>query len=392
MVRLVNVKSRLGEDAVSELLAFSVFNPTREKLQKRTDSYIADKSVKAVVLSDKGRLVALAVFKVEEKTATVLDLAVDAKLRGKGFGRRILELIAKKNDVWKIKAETDSEAVGFYEKCGFEAEKIPTEYSTERYLCEKTVKGRFSEGLHNGFRTALLAVGSLLLLNGLFVLIYSTAIMAIVSTVIAGLCFLLCGAFYKFIRFRVHAVFKIAFSAFVLTVAAVMGFVYIYGLNDTVTYREDAIVVLGAGLHGDRLSKTLKHRLDAALEYHRNNPEAVIVVTGGQGLGETVTEGYAMEKYLLENGVPKNKILREELSTSTEENFRFARALLDQHFEKEYNVAYITSDFHIYRAGVKAEREGYGELTHLHSTADIASFFPNGLREFLAVAHLWVFE
>ncbi|MBD5559940.1 MAG: YdcF family protein, partial [Clostridia bacterium] len=71
----------------------------------------------------------------------------------------------------------------------------------------------------------------------------------------------------------------------------------------------DAIVVLGAGVHGDAVTDSLRKRLDKALEYYNQNPGAVIVVTGGMGSGENVSEAEAMQKYLAERSVPSDHIL-----------------------------------------------------------------------------------
>lgn len=87
------------------------------------------------------------------------------------------------------------------------------------------------------------------------------------------------------------------------------------------------MIVLGAGLRGERVTDLLARRLDAAYDYHLENPNAVIVVTGGQGPGEDIPEARAMKAYLVEKGVPEKQILEEASSTSTEENFCFAREI-----------------------------------------------------------------
>lgn len=89
----------------------------------------------------------------------------------------------------------------------------------------------------------------------------------------------------------------------------------VYGVRDTVTYEEQAVIVLGAGIKGNQVSRTLQLRLDKTIEYAQKNPNALIVVSGGQGPQETVTEACAMEKYLLENGIRAERILKEEQAT-----------------------------------------------------------------------------
>ena len=52
----------------------------------------------------------------------------------------------------------------------------------------------------------------------------------------------------------------------------------------------DAVIVLGCGVRGERVSLTLARRLDAALAYLEENPKAYVVVSGGQGAGEDISE------------------------------------------------------------------------------------------------------
>ena len=101
----------------------------------------------------------------------------------------------------------------------------------------------------------------------------------------------------------------------------------------TVTYSEDAVIVLGAAVHGKTPSLTLKKRLDKAVEYHAQNPNAVIVVSGGQGAQEDISEAEAMKIYLIENGVKSDKIIKEENATSTYENFKFSKEILTKNFD-----------------------------------------------------------
>ena len=84
----------------------------------------------------------------------------------------------------------------------------------------------------------------------------------------------------------------------------------------------DAVVVLGAGVRGDRVSQTLAYRLDAALSYAQDNPDALVIVSGGQGPGENLPEAEAMANYLMAAGLPPDRLVLEDGSTSTEENFR----------------------------------------------------------------------
>jgi len=152
-----------------------------------------------------------------------------------------------------------------------------------------------------------------------------------------------------------------------------------------VNYNEDAVIVLGAGVRGDRVTLPLKMRLDKAIEYHYKNPDALIVVTGGQGLQETVTEAYAMEKYLVQNGVDNSKILKEEKATSTFENMKYSKEILDNYFTNDYSVVIITNNFHIFRGTTIAKNSGFKNVTHMHAGLQWYNLMPCFLRESLAV-------
>ena len=158
-------------------------------------------------------------------------------------------------------------------------------------------------------------------------------------------------------------------------------------------FKPDAVIVLGAGLKGDRVTRTLAARLDAAVSYYAKNPGVPIVVSGGQGSNETVPEASAMAKYLVSHGIPGDKIIQESRSSNTEENFAFSKAILEGIFpEKPLNVIYTTNRFHIYRAGLYAKKAG---LTAEGLAAPTLPRFliPNNYsREYFALIKYWLFK
>ena len=122
----------------------------------------------------------------------------------------------------------------------------------------------------------------------------------------------------------------------------------------------DAAIVLGAGVNGTRPSLTLKSRLDAAVDFAAENPDIPIVLSGGKGYGENITEAECMHRYLTEHGVDENRLLLEEAATNTAENFSFSKNILEQqgYDTAEITIAVISNDFHLCRAEVLAKREG----------------------------------
>lgn len=114
-------------------------------------------------------------------------------------------------------------------------------------------------------------------------------------------------------------------------------------------------VVLGCSVKGTRPSRILQERLDAAYVYLTENEKAVCVLSGGQGDGEDISEAECMYRYLTEKGISPKRLIKEDVSTNTEENLLYARQLLEQH-ELGNEITIITSEFHEYRANAMAEK------------------------------------
>ncbi len=170
-------------------------------------------------------------------------------------------------------------------------------------------------------------------------------------------------------------------------------FVAVYGGRSTAQGDEAAIVVLGAGLRGTQPGTMLTLRLQAALDQWRENPEAFLVVSGGQGPDEAVPEAQAMADWLLAQGVPEEKILLEDRSTSTWENFVFSRRLLEQNgVDASQPIASATSDFHCWRAGWTARQAGFSQARRIPAPTPITQRLPSWLREAAGVGYYVLFQ
>ncbi|MGL4741475.1 MAG: YdcF family protein [Sarcina sp.] len=129
----------------------------------------------------------------------------------------------------------------------------------------------------------------------------------------------------------------------------------------------DCVMVLGAGLEGDQVSKTLKSRLDGAVDYIKEVEDyGFIILSGGQGHDELISEAEAMRRYLVNKGVPDEKIVLEDKSTSTFENFKYSKSIIEEKMKKsidEVSVKTFTNGFHCMRSYFLGKRLGYGDLT-----------------------------
>ncbi|MDL2218883.1 YdcF family protein [Ruminococcaceae bacterium OttesenSCG-928-O06] len=191
----------------------------------------------------------------------------------------------------------------------------------------------------------------------------------------------------------VGRVIKAVFIGGVCLYAALFLFVAVSGYSGRAKGDEKALIVLGAGLRGESVGDLLRRRLVAAYDAWQENPEALLVVTGGQGPGEDIPEAVAMQRWLVEKGVPEACILVEDKSTSTEENLRFAQALLaEKGIGADAPVAVVTNAFHCYRAGRYAEKLGFTSVRTLPASMNLTTLLPSYLREVLAILYMWVFR
>ncbi len=160
--------------------------------------------------------------------------------------------------------------------------------------------------------------------------------------------YLLLFSYFKNKNRRIYKVLLVLLCYFIVTFSLYSFLSVKSHFNGSNDY--DAIIVLGAGLTSDgSVSNTLKYRLDKCIEVYDNT--SPIVVSGGQGDDEIISEASAMKTYLVKNGIPEENIVEENKSRTTKENFLFSKELLDKEFSKDYEIAYITNDFHSFRAG-----------------------------------------
>ena len=135
-MNIIDVKESLCNKSVYSLLAPSVFNPTPERLLSRAEKYQADDKTSVFAYSENGEYKGIIVFKTEDNTAEILDIAVIPEYQGNGIGRRLIDYIFSKFAVSKITAETDDDAIGFYKKYGFTVTDTKVNHDTKRYVCE----------------------------------------------------------------------------------------------------------------------------------------------------------------------------------------------------------------------------------------------------------------
>ncbi|AOZ73195.1 hypothetical protein BK816_07710 [Boudabousia tangfeifanii] len=155
---------------------------------------------------------------------------------------------------------------------------------------------------------------------------------------------------------------------------------------------QDYLVVLGAGLAGDRVTPLLASRIRRGVKLAERSPSAKLVMSGGQGPDELLPEAVAMANYAVEElGFPQDRILIEDRSVNTDQNLQFSQRIIFQDWEKADlrapRIAVVTNSYHVFRALLVARAHrvkcvGYGAKTKIYFS--INAF----IREFIGYLYM----
>lgn len=151
------------------------------------------------------------------------------------------------------------------------------------------------------------------------------------------------------------------------------------------------LIVLGAGVNGTTPSLILQDRLREALAYLEQYPDAIAVVSGGQGPGEDITEAEAMQTWLLEHGIPQARIIKEDAATSTEENIVFSMKKIRENGGEGSKIAIVTNEWHVYRAKYIAKSLGCEAVCVAAETSWLSLAVNYSIREAFATLKMYLF-
>lgn len=180
-------------------------------------------------------------------------------------------------------------------------------------------------------------------------------------------------------------------GAFALSVAAYLPFV-ISDARKKNRDKCDYILILGGNVIGaDTPSPQLLERMKAAAVYLKENPGTVAVPCGGCFRdGQKKSEAQIIAEYLIEQGIEESRIVLEDKSTTTYENFEFGTKIIENHSGKaldEVRVAFLSSDYHIHRASIIAKRCGVKNCGKV-SCPTPGEAMPRYLREYFVAYEL----
>ena len=229
--------------------------------------------------------------------------------------------------------------------------------------------------------------GALCILYGITVMLVNSGSKFFCVWYAGGICFLLLSLFIRKNIFAklpkaVNALLAACVSLGIVFVLLTQGMV-VSGFMDSEKENLDYIIVLGSQVKPSGPAVVTRLRLDRAYEYAVNNPDTVIIVSGGQGSNEPATEASVMKEYLVSKGIDESRIIAEDKSTNTSENLQFSMALTDG--LQDSSVGIVSSEFHMFRALAIAKKCGYTD-TYGIPARSVRLYLPNNmLRESIGI-------
>ncbi|MDM5295734.1 YdcF family protein [Peribacillus simplex] len=148
------------------------------------------------------------------------------------------------------------------------------------------------------------------------------------------------------------------------------------------------LIILGARVKGSVPSLSLQYRIDKAAEYLSANEHTVVIVSGGKGPGEDISEAKAMQQGLIAHGIEAARIMMEDKSTTTHENIVFSKELIP---DKAASGLIVSNDFHIYRAVEIAKKEGL-DIKGIPAKTPKVVLLKSYTREYLAITKYYLTE
>ena len=152
-----------------------------------------------------------------------------------------------------------------------------------------------------------------------------------------------------------------------LLVLAFMSIQVCSGMRQKDDRKTEYAIVLGAEVKGNRPSRSLLMRLQKAERYALDHPDTILILSGGKGKGEDITEAQCMYQYLTEKGISGDRLVLEERSTTTRENLLFSDELTGCAGK---TCGIISNSFHIRRALLLAEEAGYRDPVGIPAKSD----------------------
>ncbi|WP_446898784.1 YdcF family protein [Clostridium sp. LBM24168] len=147
----------------------------------------------------------------------------------------------------------------------------------------------------------------------------------------------------------------LCFSTIAFVAVLITGFEIVFFGENSKPEKSDCIIVLGCKVYGSTPSPFLAARIDEGLRLYNSGYGNYIIVSGGKGIGENISEAQAMKNYLIFKGVNSSRIIMEDESASTMSNLINSSKIMRR---EGFKTAVIVSNkFHLKRASLMAKKQ-----------------------------------
>ena len=202
---------------------------------------------------------------------------------------------------------------------------------------------------------------------------------------------LLMGRFPRFTKWTLRICTAILVVG--LLVCAVTEGVIIHASRGTKDNHCDYVGVLGAKVRDSGPSVSLWDRIYGARDYLQSHPDAVAVLSGGQGPDEPMTEAQAMYDELVKLGISPDRLLLEDRATSTWENLNYSLDLIEETFgTRPEKLGVLSSEYHLFRASLFTKACGVEFVGIPAQTSRLSQKVNHFMREVAGVWHYILLE
>lgn len=189
---------------------------------------------------------------------------------------------------------------------------------------------------------------------------------------------------------RLRKIFTVCLVIGLVLVGITEAFIIEASFGDPRAY-VDYVVVLGAKVRVTGPSASLWDRIYGAYDYLVEHPDAIAIVSGGQGDDEPMPEGEAMFEELIFLGIDPKRIWVEDKATSTWENITFALDLIEEKTgNRPKKLGVVSSEYHLFRASLLAKEAGVGFVGVPARTSRVSQMVNHFMREVAGVWHFLV--
>lgn len=244
-------------------------------------------------------------------------------------------------------------------------------------------------------------IALILLIDGIILMSQNKIHLGTVLPAFIGIIIIVCLFFNKKIQlYRLnHSNFNLfwkmgwtIFSIWLISLAIFFIFLAKSNHSPIMNTPPDAIIILGSGLINNHPSPTLQARLDQGATIAAQYSSSSIIVTGGLGFDQKITEAAVMKAYLIDKyRIHPQRIFEESQSTSTELNLKNSVPLLNRiGLNQDSHIVVVTSDFHTPRAAAIARFQGYTQITSVSAETPLTTRYNAWLREYFAYISGWI--